>query len=314
LPNIFEFEFIGFSGFSACQNSEMENSSLVDSPLSLPLSARQIQLWDLPDALLFHIVTYLAPPTLRAGVLCHQIAPLCRASYQKLLVQDERSIWDLILQADYGVDTEGQQRSCQRRASQRLRRSPACKVRDAHLLINDNTEIAYFYLFEMVNAKAKKDELSLGKMHDLFEEYGPHLRVNRPVSSGGLYLVEVCRAKHVHESVILKCVKELVENRGALVNMRSNESTGSIQNALCVAAVRGMPKVVRYLLEKGADKTITSSGRFALHTNPKKSIRYNQVTPLEFARGMRAAEINAGASHSSLTGLNACIKLLEQTE
>jgi hypothetical protein len=303
----------GFSGFIACQLSEMENSSHVDSSL-LPSPPQLIQLWDLPDAILFHIVTYLAPATLRAGVLCHQIAPLCKASYQSLFVQDERSIWDLVLQTDYGVATEGQHRLCQRRASQRLRRSPACKVRDAHLLINDNTEIAYFYLFEMVNAKTKKDELSWGKMHNLFEEYGPHLRVNRPVSSGGLYLVEVCRAKHVHESVILKCVKELVEQRGALVNLRSNESTGSIQNALCVAAVRGMQKVVRYLLEKGADKIMTSSGRFALHTNPKKSIRYNQVTPLEFARGMRAAEINEGASQTSLAGLDACIKLLEQTK
>ena len=95
----------------------------------------------------------MAPPTHRARVFCHQIAPLCQAANKAILQEEERSVllWDAILVGDYGVDksktaTKGK-RSCKR-----LRRSPCHQVRDAHLMVKDNTEIAFFYLSEMAQS------------------------------------------------------------------------------------------------------------------------------------------------------------------
>lgn len=268
-------------------------------------------IWEFPDVLLFTIVSYIAAPTHRATILCHRIAPLCKAAYRTLL-QDERTavnLWDTVLVEDYGVQS---QHETNRRACKRLRRSPVHRVRDAHRLINDNTEIAYFYLAEMVNSSSNANKLSKARMISLLDEYGPHLRLNRNVSSGGLYLVEVCRAKHVTASVVLKCVQELVENRGAMIDLKTSESDASCQTALCVAAARGMCTVVEYLLFKGASPDIISSGRFTLHTQPKKSVRCNHKTALEFAVTMRDAEKAVGAADANLAGLSKCVRLLEQ--
>jgi hypothetical protein len=137
------------------------------------------------------------------------------------------------------------------------------------------------------------------------------LRLNEVVSSGGLFLVEVCRARNVKEGVILRCVQELVELRGAIVNLCTNEPPSSL-NALSVAAVRGMATVVKYLLQAKADATIACSGRFRLHTNPKKSLRCDNVTPLQFATSMIEAERAEGATERALRDLVACIRLLEE--
>jgi hypothetical protein len=82
---------------------------------------------------------------------------------------------------------------------------------------------------------------------------------------------------------------------------------------LCVAAVRGLPQVVAYLLQCGADKEMVSSGRFALHTQPKKSIRCRDETPHVFATTMRAAEKDAGATDASLIQLDKCLRLLSSS-
>jgi hypothetical protein len=182
------------------------------------------------------------------------------------------------------------------------------------VLIKDNTEIAFFYLSELVAAKGKEKCLTKSRMCRILDEYGPHLRINMTVSSGGLFLVEVCRARHVKEVNILKCVHELVKNRCVTamgVNLKSNESPqSSSQTALCVAAVRGMFTVVQYLLKVGASTRIQSSGRFRLHCQPKKTLRCIDATPLEFATAMRAAEQEAGAKPRDLMGLEKCIKAL----
>jgi hypothetical protein len=272
------------------------------------------ELWELPDVLLCYLISFVAAPTHRATVLCHQLAPLSKAA-RRTILEEESSItlWDTILREDYGVtDSSCSQASgVKRRACKRLRRSPVDRVRDAHILIQDNTEIAFFYLSEMVNASKK--ELTKSKLCRLLAEYGPHLRINKVLSSGGLYLVEVCRARHVKELVVLKCVQELVEQRGALVDLSSNDGGKSNQTALCVAAVRGMPTVVKYLLQRGASRHIRSSGRFRLHTQSKKTLQCKNVTPIEFALAMRDSEKDAGATEDNLSDLNKCIRLLEDS-
>ena len=144
----------------------------------------------------------------------------------------------------------------------------------------------------------------------LIHDFGPTLRINKTVSSGGLYLVEVCRARKVKEATILACVQTLVEVYGALVNISSNESQHSRQTALSVAAARALPSVVKYLLSKGASREIRSSGRFRLHLQPRKSVGADNVTPLEFCQLMLDAEKEAGASQQALKDLTKCITLL----
>ena len=272
------------------------------------MSSQQLTaFYELPDIILFNIASYLAAPTHRASVLC-QFAALCKNAKQVILEEEERPLWDIVIKEDYGsVIVHG---ANSRRVSKRLRRSPIHRVRDAHRLIKDNTEIAFFYLSEMTTATSKSS-LQRSKMCGIFEEYGPQLRFNNLTSTGGVFLVEVCRARHVKESVIRNCVEELIEHRGALVDIASNETVHSRQTALCVSAVRAMPSVVKYLLRKGASPSVLSSGRFRLHTNPKKSLRCIGVTPLDFCRAMRDAEIEVGASQQDLRGLEKCIRLLE---
>jgi hypothetical protein len=292
-------------------------------------------IWTLPDVLIFKVVTFVAAPTNRAAILCHSIAPLCKAAYKKILPQPQDGntsdslLWDIVLMEDYGnnssrsdlVETKwhnnnnnNKRRRCNqqhdRRECKRLRRSTIHRIRDAHRLICDNTEIAYFYLSEMVNCCNNSNNLTKARLVSLLHEYGPNLRFNRPVSSGGLYLVEICRAKNVKEAVILRCTQELVEHWGIQIDLRTAESNVSCQTALCVAAARGLHTVVKYLLDRGATIDIISSGRFALHSRPKKTIRCMHLTALEFATTMRDAERLEGASDASLAGLNKCIKLL----
>ena len=265
--------------------------------------------------ILYHIVGFAAPPTHRANVLCHQIAILCRDA-RKMILEDERSValWGAVLAGDYGIGDKsqsGNHQKKQRRSCKRLRRSPCHQVRDAHKLMKDNTEIAFFYLSELAHAGSKsKEGLTRRSLISILHTYGPYLRFNNPVSSGGTYLVEVCRARHVKEGIILKCVEELVEHHGCLLDVPTAEAKNSHLTALCVAAVRGMPTVVRYLLQKGASPDELCSGRFRLATNARKSVRCTQATPLEFGTTMRQSELEHGATTADLTNLDKCIQLL----
>ena len=234
-------------------------------------------------------------------------------------------LWETILKEDYGVvdpqslpqASDRSNSHVSRRASSRLQKSAIDKVRDAHLLIKDNTEIAFYYLSEMTTATSKKNALTRVKLVKLLNEYGPHLRLNQSVSSGGVFLVEVCRARgpHVKENVILKCVQELVEQYGALADVSSRESASSQQTALCVAAARGLPTVVEYLLTHcHASTDIRCSGRFRLHyASTKATVKLSNMTALEFAQTMHDEEVKAGASSKrDLKDLNKCIRLLTE--
>jgi uncharacterized protein YerC len=262
--------------------------------------------WELPEVLLYQIVSFAAGPTHRAHVVCHQLIPLCKSAY-KILSLDTNTIWDSILRGDYGVmdDTHSRKR---KRVSQRLKQSHLQRVRDAHLMLKDNTEIAYFYLTEMCVASSTKSCLSKARLASLIDEYGPHLRLNHLVSSGGSFLVEICRARHVTEAAILQCVKALMEHHNVNVNLVTNEP-GHI-TALCVAAARGMATVVKYLLSKGADQSIPCTGRFRLYTQSRRTAKCTHATPIEFAEKIRSEESAEGASEDDLKDLTKIIQYL----
>jgi hypothetical protein len=279
----------------------------------------RINIWDLFDTILYDIAQYCVPSTHRASFLCHKMAILCKSAQSAILDESKSTeIWNAVLHGDYGAANDKKGLSRRRRSCKRLRRSPIVQVRDAHQLMKDNTEIAYFYLWELsggsnTSSKSAKNSLTRTNLIKIFNTYGPHLMYNRTMSSGGTFLVEVCRCRRAKSATtILQCVKELVENRGTLVNISTAESTHASLTPLCVAAVRGMPKVVEYLLSRGASITIPCSGRFRLHTNPKRSLQCNTVTALEFAEAMFTAEVKEGANRSDLKDLITCIKLLQE--
>lgn len=274
-------------------------------------SSGNLAIWELPDILLYRIGQFASFPTERASLFCHKIAPLCKASYRSILVDEEKSVglWDLILKGDYGILANKKEKV---RSSKRLKRSPARNVGDAHRLMIANTELAYSDVWEL-GYSSKKNSLTKQKLVNILDEYGP-VMINRTMLSGGNFLVEVCRSRNSSASTILNCVKELVERRGAFVNIATNESKSSSLTALCVASVRGMHKVVEYLLSNGAiaSTKIRCSGKFRLFKNPKMSLRRSSVIPLEFSEQMLAAEAKEGATRQDLRDLNRCIELLKQ--
>jgi len=328
-----------------------------------------LSLWDLPEVLLYHIVTFVAGPTHRASVICHQIAPLSKASYQTLLIEEKKNdksgddevdhkdatritrtpnvpkscaitksqsrsssaLWDALLKEDYGVvmaeeedyddnrasnPQNKRQTQQRRRVCSRLKRTRLQRVRDAHALVMDNTELCYFYLCEMAHSASAK--MTKSKFVSLLTEYGPHLRINNRTRTGGTFLVEVCRAQHVRENVVLKCVQVLVEQYGASLHLSTRETKQSYMTPLCVASARGMPTVVQYLLNQGGSgtsatthPTTKSTARFRLFKHRRKTIRCTDATPLEFAKTIRSAEIQEGATERELKDLDKCIRLLQ---
>jgi hypothetical protein len=262
--------------------------------------------------ILFQIVSFVAAPTHRASVICHQVQPLCQSAQRKLQY-NSNTLWEAVLHNDYGgtatnIDDHTASKRPRRRSCPRLARSSLERVRDAHRLVRDNTELAFYYLSELVSTAT----FSKSKLVSLLHEYGPHLRINQRTASGGLFLVEVTRARKVKEAVILKCVQELVENHGAMVDLQTYESVNAHQTALSVAAARAMPTVLKYLLDHGASREIRCSGRFRLHKNARKSVQLVELTSLECARRVSAAETEYGATASELRDLSRCIDLLNR--
>ena len=165
------------------------------------------------------------------------------------------------------------------------------------------------------NNSRSNNKLSYLSFKKILNQFGPRVLVNKVLSNGGAFLVEICRAKNVQESVILKCIKELIVHHKADVNIRSNESILSQQTALCVAAARGMSSIVQYLIqEQYADVTICCSGRFHLSSNRHKIIKFNNQTPYDFAVTMKNAELDNNCPEPLLKRLSKCIILLEKSQ
>ena len=292
---------------------EHRNLSISSGSPSLPAL---ITIWELPEILLYHIAQFVSPPTKRASFFCQKIAPLCKAAYQSILTDEEKCVelWDLVLRGDYGRGKNNRQDDDDgRRSSKRLKRSPAHTVKEAHKLMIVHTEIAYGAVWEL-SYSSKKNAMTKQKLVKILNEYGPRLMINRTMGTGGNFIVEICRCRNTSPSNILLCVKELVR-RGALVNIPTEESASSSLTALCVASVRGMPKVVKYLLSNENNGSHSSSihikcsGRLG---SPKKTVRCIDTIPLDFCIKLLNAEIEAGATTQDLKDLNQCIKLLKE--
>jgi hypothetical protein len=282
-------------------------------------------LFNLPEDIFYNILLYLEQPVYISRIIYQQIAPLCSAA--KRIVEDDSPLWEIILGGYYLDGTQpasinAYRARTQRRSSKRLRRTTAKQdVIHATFVLRDQTEMALQEVADMAIAKTPKP-LSVARLRAIIHNYGPILNINQRSAIGGTFLVDCCRARCVKESVILACVKELIERFGASPNVPATE--GSLHQqvnrkkqhnalpALVVAATRGMPSIVKYLIEHTSAHTNEKGYcRFRLFSNPKKSI-CGFYTPLEFAEKMREAELENGASDVQLRSLNQCIRLLKE--
>ena len=241
-------------------------------------------------------------------------------------MNDESPLWDIILGGYYldssrSASANAYKARTQRRSSKRLRRTTAKQdVIHAHLVLRDQTELALQEVADMAISKTPKP-LSLARLRGIMNNYGPVLNIDQRSAIGGTFLVDCCRARCVKESVILACVRELIEHYGASPNVPATEGSSyqliskkqhNTLPALVVAATRGMPTVVKYLVEHtSASIHEKGASRFRLFMNPKKSI-CGYYTPLEFAQKMKEAEIENGAKEVQLQSLNECIMLLKE--
>ena len=228
--------------------------------------------------------------------------------------------------------------SSTRRSDRLLPATPKERYIHSYNLLLSRNESALLELQEC--AHSSKKPLSLSMLKKLLKEYEP-IAINRRVRTGGTFLVEVVRARHVKESVILKCIKFLIEN-GANPNIPSAEagivgatssttlvqekrsaasgevgncissSTGAILYPLIIAAARGMSTVVQYLLSVGADTSLRGSSRFRLFSNPRKTVKGVDLTAHEFAIRMRDCEVENGVRREDMRGLVKTISLLDK--
>ena len=284
-------------------------------------------LWNsLYDDVLYKILTFVVPSTETALFICQNLCLVCKSIHRNMH-NNRNDLWYNILNVEYGQirrqgysdNSDGTRRKSKRLCSRREgnNNSALYSIREAHWLICHRTRLAHFRLAEMAHSKQKDKSLNLRRLRGLFDEFGPTLRCNHPVDIGGTFLVEVCRARYVSERIIYRCVKYLVEEQGSLPNISSNPISAEGSSAvgltpLCIAAARGMPSVVRFLLSVGADPSIRSSGRFRLFCNSSKTFKGISLLPIEFSIQMKDAEVLEGAEGSTLRSLSSCIGILHE--
>ena len=303
-----------------------------------------------PDEILHKIFSFIAnSPTLIGPSICHTLRPLSKIYANE--IDSKIEMWELCskdLECDFyrkrETDVEGAEappiksnkraRTAPDRRSSRLQpASPKDNYIHRYNLLMLRNQTAFDVLQELVNSKKKS--LSLARLKSLLREFQP-VAINRRVRSGGTYLVELTRARHVKESVILKCIRHLVEC-GANPNVPSaeigtgtlriarrstgsdgirclSESTGRELYALVIAAARGMHTVVAYLLAAGARRDVRGSSRFRLLANMRKTVKGDGLTPLEFALKMKKAEEENGASREDLMGILKVIDILKSSD
>mmetsp|Transcript_35283 Transcript_35283/g.79525 ORF Transcript_35283/g.79525 Transcript_35283/m.79525 type:complete len:312 (-) Transcript_35283:1044-1979(-) len=301
-----------------------------------------------PDEILHKVFSFIAnSPTMIGPSICHTLRPLSKICANE--IDSKIGLWELCskdLECDFyrkrEHDVAGAEalpiksikrvRTAPDRRSSRLQpASPKDTYIKKYSLLMLRNQTAFDVLQELV--VSKKKSLSLARLRSLLREFRP-VAINRRVRSGGTYLVEVTRARHVKESIILKCVRHLVEECGANPNVPSaeigtgtlriakrsagsdgircmSESTGRELYALVIAAARGMHTVVAYLLTAGARRDVRGSSRFRLLANMRKTVKGDGLTSLEFALKMKEAEEENGASREDLRGILKVIDMLK---
>ena len=253
-----------------------------------------------PSPVLLSIVLFVAPQFHRARITYQNIALTCRVAKQRL--QGDLLLAAGLLKTDYNQVSKATTQLAHpfipnvasTRVSPRLHISPSPtpieQLKLAHSACKTMTTYALDEVTLLTNrskCKRKREKrLTKANLIKVLDYYGPSLFLD------GSFLVQICRAKQ-DERVILNCVKELVEAHGVagdLINVPAKDGGEDPQTALWVAAVRGLPEVVLYLLQHGANEHLISSGTFGLRSNPNCFFRLDPCEPLEAATIMLNCE------------------------
>lgn len=327
---------------------------------------REVGLFEVPDEILHNVFTFVAnSPCLIGPSVCWNLRHLSK-DWKNSLDTDRTDLWALAtsdLECDsYCIGAAGgavASTSSSKRKKTSKKRPTAAPASPSKRMKSDNDDLArrstrlrastpkesYIHAYNMTLSRTEtallqiaewgqspKDSLTFAKLRNTLLLHGP-IAINQRVRTGGTFLVEVCRARHIYEGIILKCIKLLIEEYGANPNVPSAEfssgkkitiqgqstnnsdystsSVGTELYPLIIAGARGMSSVVKYLLESGADKTCRGSCRFKLFSNPKKSAKGENLTAYEFACKMLHEEKSNGIKNSDCKGLVKVIQLLD---
>jgi hypothetical protein len=301
----------------------------------------------LPDDILHEVFTFIASTPSQVGpCLCWCLRDLSNEWKVALDSEARKDLWSLAtrdLDATNTFVAVSELRPTKRprttpppRRSNRLKpTTPKENYIHSYNLLLSRTESASIQIAEHVHSS--KNSLSKAKLQRILKDYHP-VAINQRVRTGGTILVDVCRARHITERVILACCALLIAEYGCNPNVPSAEfATSEVKRAafygpsastslttcststigrelypIVIASARGMPTVVELLLEYGANKEAKGTSSFKLYSNPKKTIKGVDLTALEFARKMKDAEIANNIRRADLRGLNKVIALLER--
>ena len=195
---------------------------------------------DLPEDLFYYVLEFVEQRSSIAPFLCTIISTLCNDL--NTFVQSNDRLWEMILYG-YGVaqmdpqdrnqshnKNNNHQHAKKRRISKRLIKSNKEQVISIHKNICNQTEFALQALSEHI--MSKRDPLSLSKLRSILSYYGPNINMNQRSAIGATFLVDCCRARHVHERVILSCIKLLIKKHHAQPNVPAVEGNGIYGYAL----------------------------------------------------------------------------------
>ena len=197
-----------------------------------------------------------------------------------------------------------------RRTSERLVLSPQKMVARAWKSILSRSEALHHAL--AIVGQDKKN-LTLKNVKTIIKRFGPATLIDRssPVYNATL-LMEVCKARRTREANQVACVNYLIKELGADVNARQDGANGL--SPLIIAAARGLPSLVKALLECGADSTRRGEGRFRLCAPASHKTHKGCYTALEWVETLYKLEKENGVPTESSKPLWQCLELLRSHE
>lgn len=200
-------------------------------------------------------------------------------------------------------------------ATQPQRKSRRLQVCGRQILINArtslrrNSEYAHDDLTGVSSGSHQK--MTLNRLRRVLKKWIP-LDINHIHQRGSTILMECVRTRKCSCRQALMCTKELLQKWGADPNI---EHPTSGMRAIHYCAARGMPKVVKLLLQHGAKIDIKGKGTFTTSISDTLGSRKRRLTgkytPLEWAIAMRDLEIGVGVGPSAIRQLNECISILQ---
>ena len=256
----------------------------------------------LPDAVVHHIFVYSLPTALFSRSFCSLVS--CDKTTYTNFSQRRDLIALLIAFLDGGQRPAGADVG---RRSKRLCRSALQQLGEAVQRRHQRWDSLSIDLIAQ-RCGSSPSRLSTASLKKLLAAAVPVDIDKVGLASESTLLMECVKARTASATVILSCVRELVEGHGADVN-QANQHGGGV-SALIIAAARGFPGVVRYLVQKGADVSHRGTGRFVTYLGTHAKPVRGTMTALEWATAMLDAERELCVMDRNLQSLADCVAAL----